>query len=64
MRQPTPSLTDCMGFVLALGWEGPLIAALGWCHGEAAEVLTGLAMTALLWGRIGLPMIGAWRHRA
>lgn len=55
-RTATATKDDVIGFAVALGWEGPLIVALGLIHNVLFEVLGGLVITILLWTYIGLPL--------
>ena len=52
-RPPTSSVSFFIGFLVMLGWEGPLAIYLGLTNGSMAEFDFGLANTVFFWGAFG-----------
>lgn len=52
----TPFL-NLIAFMLAFGWEGPVILSIGWGHGSTLEMMIGLVFTAFFWGMFGIKLL-------
>jgi hypothetical protein len=52
----TPFL-NLIAFMLAFGWEGPVIFSIGWGHGSTLEMMIGLVFTAFFWGMFGIKLL-------
>ncbi len=52
----TPFL-NFIAFMLAFGWEGPVIFWIGLGHESTLEMTIGLVFTAFFWGMFGIKLL-------
>jgi hypothetical protein len=52
----TPFL-NLIAFMLAFGWEGPVIFSIGWGHDSMLEMMIGVVFTAFFWGMFGIKLL-------
>ncbi len=54
----TPFL-NFIAFMIAFGWEGPVIFSIGLRNGSTLEMMIGALFTAFFWGLFGLKLLSA-----
>lgn len=48
-----------IAFMVAFGWEGPVVTKIGLENGSALEIGMGLFFTAVFWGLFGVRLLAA-----
>jgi hypothetical protein len=50
-------ILNFLAFVLAFGWEGPVIISIGLRHDSTLEIVMGLIFTVFFWSLFGFKLL-------